>query len=293
MIKSMTGFGRGEAQSDQKKFLIELKSLNHRYLDISIKMPKIFTYLEEKIRQRIKDNVKRGRVEAFISFENIGETDVRVIPDIALAKEYLKAMNMLENQLAIMNDATVSLISKLPDVIRIEKEEANEDEIWSCMEEALLLAIDKLTEMRTNEGQQLNSDILKRMDIIKAMVKEIEERNPLIVEEYRKRLTDRIKELIDDAYTIDDNRIIMEVAIFADKSNVTEEIVRFNSHIKQFRKAMEEEDSVGRKLDFIIQEMNREVNTIGSKANDLAITNIVVNIKSELEKMREQVQNIE
>ncbi|KAB3533147.1 YicC/YloC family endoribonuclease [Alkaliphilus serpentinus] len=293
MIKSMTGFGRGEAQSEHKKFMIELKSLNHRYLDTSIKMPKIFTYLEEKIRQRIKDYIKRGRVEAFISFENIGDTDVKVIPDIALAKEYLKAMKALDKELEIKNDVSISLITKFPDVIRIEKEEANEDEIWSCMEEALILALEKLTEMREREGQQLNQDIIKRLDIIKDMVKEIEDRSPIIVEEYRKKLTDRIKELIDDAYTVDDNRIIMEVAIFADKSSVTEEIVRFDSHIKQFKQAMKEEDSVGRKLDFIIQEMNREVNTIGSKANDLTTTNIVVNIKSELEKMREQVQNIE
>jgi len=278
MIKSMTGFGRGEAQSDHKKFMIELKSLNHRYLDISIKMPKIFTYLEEKIRQNIKGYVKRGRVEAFISFENVGDTDVRVIPDIALAKEYLKAMDLLDNQLSIKNDVTLSLISKLPDVIRIEKEEVNEDEVWTCLEKSLQGALEKLSEMRESEGEQLYQDILKRMDMIKGMVGEIEKRNPLIVDEYRKRLTDRIKELIDDAYSIDDNRIIMEVAIFADKSNVTEEIVRFDSHIKQFKSAMEEDDSIGRKLDFIIQEMNREVNTIGSKANDLAITNIVVNI---------------
>ncbi|SCY85539.1 YicC/YloC family endoribonuclease [Alkaliphilus peptidifermentans] len=293
MIRSMTGFGRGEAQSQQKKFIVELKSLNHRYMDTSIKMPKLFTYLEEKIRQRIKEAVKRGRVEVYINSESLGETDVKIVPDIALARQYYNALESINSSLNLKNDSTASIIAKFPEVIKVEKEEDNEDEIWSCMENALLIALDKLMEMRSIEGEQLHQDILKRLDIIGSMIKDIEERSPLIVNEYRQRLSDRIKEILDDGFDIDDNRVLMEVVIFADKSSIAEEIVRFYSHIKQFTKAMTEDDSVGRKLDFLIQEMNREVNTIGSKANDLTITNIVVNIKSELEKMREQVQNIE
>ncbi len=293
MLKSMTGFGRGESQSKDIKFLVELKSLNHRYMDVSIKMPKLFTYLEEKIRQRIKDQVKRGRVEVFITYENLGDSEVKVTADMPLARHYLQALNELEEQLDITNDATVSLISKFPDVIRVEKQEMDEDEVSQCLLTGIENALTKLIEMRRVEGQQLKEDILKRLNIISGMLKEIAERSPHVVTEYRQRLTERIKEILEDGYSLDDNRIIMEVALFADKSNITEELVRFESHIGQFHKAMDEDDSVGRKLDFLIQEMNREVNTIGSKANDLFITNIVVNIKSELEKMREQVQNIE
>lgn len=289
----MTGFGRGESQSKDKKFLIEIKSLNHRYMDVSIKMPKLFTYLEEKIRQSIKEHVKRGRVEVFIAYENIGESEVKVTADLPLARHYLEALNEIEEKLTVKNDITVSLIAKFPDVIRIEKQEIDEDETSQSLLKGVENALMKLVEMRIVEGAQLKEDILKRLDIIGEMLKEISERSPQVVLEYRQRLTERIKEIVEDGYNLDDNRIIMEVALFADKSNITEELVRFESHIRQFVKAMDEEDSVGRKLDFLIQEMNREVNTIGSKANDLQVTNVVVNIKSELEKMREQVQNIE
>ncbi len=292
MLTSMTGFGRGESQSNNIKFLVELRSLNHRYLDVSVKMPKIYTYLEESIRQNIKEYVKRGRVEVFIAYENIGDTEVNVVADVALAKEYINALNKLK-ELEVKDDVTVSLIAKYPDVIRVEKKELDEDTTWNCLLDALTNALNKLTEMRKLEGAQLKEDLLKRLSIIADDINKIEERSPQIIIEYRQRLNDRIKELLEDGHNLDENRIVMEVAMFADKSSITEEIVRFASHIKQFKKTMEEDDSIGRKLDFIIQEMNREVNTIGSKANDLTITNIVVNMKSELEKMREQVQNIE
>lgn len=293
MLKSMTGFGRGEVQYNQKYFLIELKSVNHRYVDINIKMPKSFTYLEENLRQKIKEQIRRGRVDIFITHENLGESDLQVKPDLALAKEYLTALEEIQKQLGVKNDISVSLLAKFPDVIKIEKKEEDEDEIWRCLEEGLTTAIDRLMEMRIEEGYKLKEDLVKRLDKITELIEMIRKRSPEIVQEYRQRLTDRIKEILDEGFTLDDNRVIMEVALFADKSNITEEIVRFKSHIHQFRSTLEEEDSVGRKLDFILQEMNREVNTIGSKANDLTITNFVVDIKSELEKMREQVQNIE
>ncbi|GAB6088309.1 YicC/YloC family endoribonuclease [Alkaliphilus crotonatoxidans] len=293
MLKSMTGFGRGESQTKDIKFLVELKSLNHRYMDVSIKMPKLFTYLEERIRQTVKEQIKRGRVEVFIGYENIGEADVEVTADLPLAKRYLQALSQIEEQLAVKNDITVSLIAKFPDVIRVEKQELDEDVISQCLLKGVENALEKLVEMRRIEGEGLKADILKRLNLIGSMLKDIAERSPHVVTEYRQRLTERIREILDDGYSLDDNRIMMEVALFADKSNITEELVRFESHIRQFKGALEESDSVGRKLDFLIQEMNREINTIGSKANDLYITNIVINVKSELEKMREQVQNIE
>jgi uncharacterized protein (TIGR00255 family) len=293
MLTSMTGFGRGEAQSTDRKFLVELKSLNHRYMDVNVKMPKMFTYLEESIRQTIKEHVKRGRVEVFISYENIGDTEVKVVADIPLAKQYFNALREIKDNLTAQDDITVSLISRYPDVIRVEKKELDEDATWTALSEALNNALVKLTEMRNVEGEQLKEDLLKRLTILGDYIKDIEERSPQIILEYRQRLNERIKELLDEGYNIEESRILMEVALFADKCSITEEIVRFGSHIKQFTKTMEENDSIGRKLDFLIQEMNREVNTIGSKANDLTTTNIVVNLKSELEKMREQVQNIE
>jgi len=293
MIRSMTGFGRGEAQAQQKKFLIELKSLNHRYLDINIKMPKILNYLEEKIRQRIKDAVKRGRIEVFISYEKIGESDVKVTPDITLAKLYLDALREIGNKLLVVDDITISSLVRYPDILVIDKKEEDEDEIWKSLSESLDIALQKLIFMREAEGRQLKEDFLKRLDIIGDMIKEIEDRSPQILQEYRQRLLERMKELFVEGPSIDEGRILLEAALFADKSNITEEIVRFHSHIRQFKIILEEDDSVGRKIDFLIQEMNREVNTIGSKANDLQVTNIVINLKSELEKLREQIQNIE
>lgn len=289
----MTGFGRGESQTENRKFLVELKSLNHRYMDVSIKMPKIFTYLEEQIRQTIKDYVKRGRVEVFITYENLGDTEVKVVADLPLAQQYFNALKDLKDNIPARDDVSISLIAKYPDVIRVEKKELDEDETWNCLSEALNNGLNKLMEMRRVEGAQLKEDLIKRLGIIEGYIKEVEERSPQIIIEYRQRLNERIRELLEDAHNVDDSRILMEVALFADKSNITEEIVRFESHIKQFLITLEENDSIGRKLDFIIQEMNREVNTIGSKANNLTVTNIVVNMKSELEKMREQVQNIE
>ncbi|ABR48942.1 domain of unknown function DUF1732 [Alkaliphilus metalliredigens QYMF] len=293
MLKSMTGFGRGEVQKQHRCFNIEIKTVNHRYLDVSIKMPKRFTYLEEKIRQLLKEKVKRGRIDAYISYENIGESDVKVVVDQHLANEYVTALQSLEKMLGIENDITVSNVASFSDVISLDKVEEDEAEIWQCLKESIILAMKQLTIMRVEEGRKLNEDLVKRLKLVESFNQAVEERSPQVVQEYKQRLTERIKELLEEEFTLDDQRIATEVALFADKSNITEEVVRLNSHIHQFRQALEEEESIGRKLDFIIQEMNREINTIGSKANDLIITNIVVNLKSELEKMREQVQNIE
>lgn len=293
MLKSMTGFGRGEARIGDKYFLVELKSVNHRYVDVSIKLPKKFTYLEENIRKNIKTFIQRGRIEAFISYESVGGSDVKVTADMYLAKEYLNALNKLSGELSIQNDVTASLIARFPDIIKIEKRDENEDEIWECLEEALNGALAKLTQMRKEEGDRLKEDLQMRLNRTKDYVAQTKERSPIIIHEYRQRLTERIKEIINEDISFDENRIASEVALFAEKSNITEEIVRLHSHIGQFAKTLNEDDAIGRKLDFLLQEMNREVNTIGSKANDLYTSNIVINIKSEFEKMREQVQNIE
>lgn len=293
MLKSMTGFGRGEFQLGNNYFFVELKSINHRYMDTSIKLPKRFTYLEENIRKLIKTHVKRGRVEAYINYENMGESDIKIDVNIPLAKEYLNALKKIESELTVQDDITTSLISRFPDIINIGKQEQNEEEIWGPLEKSLTIALNNLMEMRKQEGEQLKIDLLKRLDKTQNYIVEIRERSPIIVQEYKQRLTQRIKEILEEEQAFDENRIAIEVALFADKSNITEEIVRLNSHIGQFNDTLKDEDSVGRKLDFLLQEMNREINTIGSKANDLTISNLVINIKSEFEKMREQVQNIE
>ncbi|SDK42605.1 TIGR00255 family protein [Natronincola ferrireducens] len=293
MLISMTGFGRGEGQQEGKHFQIEVKSVNHRYMDISIKMPRSFTYLEDNIRQLIKAYIKRGRVEIFITYKNLGESDVKVVTDVALAHQYITALEEIHNNFKVEKDIAVSTIAKFPDVLKLEKQEEDAEIIWRLLEKGLVNALEDLMDMRKAEGSKLKEDLLKRLNILIGLIGKIEARTPEIVKEYREKLTKRIKEILDEALEVDEGRIAMEVALFADKSNITEELVRFNSHIEQFKKAMEQDDAVGRKLDFLIQEMNREVNTIGSKANDLIVSNIVVDIKSELEKIREQIQNIE
>lgn len=293
MIKSMTGFGRGDSQVGDKYFQVELKSVNHRYMDVSIKLPKKFTYLEESIRKVIKSHIQRGRIEAYITYESIGESDINVAVDMPLAKEYLKALLRIEEELSIETDVTTSVIARFPDVIKVEKKEENEDEIWQCLQEALNNALNQLVIMRQEEGDKLQIDLLKRLNKTRDFVAQIKDRSPIIVQEYRQKLIERIKEILDEEFSLDDNRVAAEVALFADKSNITEEIVRLYSHINQFSNTLQENEAIGRKLDFLLQEMNREANTIGSKANDLTIANLVINIKSEFEKMREQVQNIE
>lgn len=293
MVKSMTGFGRGDSQLGDKYFQVELKSVNHRYTDISIKLPKKFTYLEENIRKIIKTHIQRGRVEVYITYQNIGESDVKINVDMALAEEYLEALLKIRNNLGVNDDITTSLIARYPDIINVEKKEENEEELWQCLEKSLNIAINQLTSMRKEEGSKLKSDLINRLNKTRKFVEEVKERSPIIVQEYRQKLKERIKEISSEEFLLDDSRLAAEVALFADKSNITEEVVRLYSHIEQFKNILNDDDIIGRKLDFLLQEMNREVNTIGSKANDLNISNLVINIKSELEKMREQVQNIE
>ncbi|TCO78972.1 YicC/YloC family endoribonuclease [Marinisporobacter balticus] len=293
MIKSMTGFGRGEAKDLERQFTVEVKSVNHRYNDIVVRMPKRLTYLEEQLKNIVKGKIKRGRVEIYITFENIGETDAKISVNAPLAKQYVESLKNIREDLQIIDDISVSLISKFPDVIKVEQKEEDEDATWGCLQEATNKALKMLMEMRMAEGKKLAEDIENRCMYISNIVEHIENKGPQVVLEHKEKLRDRIHELLEDATAIDENRLNMEVALIADKCSITEEIVRLKSHIHQLKKALEENEAIGRKLDFLIQEMNREINTVGSKSNDLEITNYVVDIKSELEKIREQIQNIE
>ncbi len=293
MMKSMTGFGRGEANDSERQFIVEIRSVNHKFNDIIVRLPKKFTYLEENIRNLIKDKVKRGRVEVYVAFENIGESDTIISVNQSLAEQYIQCFKTIKDEFDIIDDISVSLLAKFPDVLKVAPKEEDEQAVWCCLKEAVIKALEMLMNMRITEGMKLAEDICKRCDYIVKIVDQIEDHAPQVVSEYQIKLRERIHELLEDNIDIDENRLGMEVALFADKSNITEEIVRLRSHISQLKKSIGVNDPVGRKLDFIIQEMNRETNTIGSKVSDLEITNYVVDLKSELEKIREQVQNIE
>ena len=293
MIRSMTGFGRGEAGDDVRLFVVEMKSVNHRYNDIVVRMPKRLSYFEEKVKDLVKNEIKRGRVELYISLENIGEGDTDIALNLPLAQKYLTCLKEIQEKLQIVDDISVSLLAKFPDVIKVETAEEDEDKLWLCLKEASQKALQLLMNMREDEGKKLSEDIENRCDYISEIIKTIEKRSPQVVLEYKEKLRERVNELLDDSVQIDETRLNTEVVVYADKSAITEETVRLNSHIYQLKKALTEKQPVGRKLDFLIQEMNREVNTIGSKSNDLEIVSHVVELKSELEKIREQVQNIE
>lgn len=293
MIRSMTGFGRGESTDGIHNFNLEIKTVNHRYHDIIVRMPKHLSYLEEKIKKIIKDRISRGRVEVYINLEYISQAAIDVKVDVPLAKAYKDGLETIIDELNIKDDIRLSHLLSGAEIIRTERKELDEDITWDCLRTALEAALENVIQMRVDEGVALKKDMeIQLLNIEKALIK-IEERSPLVVIDYKERLMDRIKELLDKDCALDEERINYEVVFFADKSDINEEVVRFKSHIKQFLQSMEEKDPVGRKLDFIIQEMNREINTIGSKANDLIISNYVVDIKSELEKIREQAQNIE
>ncbi|WP_427338541.1 YicC/YloC family endoribonuclease [Caloranaerobacter sp. DY30410] len=293
MIKSMTGFGRGESRDNVRHFVVEIKSVNHRYNDIIIKMPKHLNYIEDRIRKYIKSKISRGRIEVYINLEYMDDSGVKVQVDLPLAKAYKEAVEVLNEKLYIEDKITIDLIAKFPDVIKVEKQEEDEDEVWNCLKNGLEEALNKLIEMRIREGQELAKDIKLRAKNIIDIVKTIEARSPEVVLEYKNKLNSRIEELLGDSYELDENKLANEVAFFADKSNIDEEIVRLYSHVNQLISTLDADVPVGRRLDFLIQEMNREANTIGSKASDIVITNKVVELKSEIEKIREQIQNIE
>ena len=291
-IKSMTGFGRGENKEGGKEFSVEIKTVNHRYSDIFIKMPRQLTYLEDRVRQIVSKSLSRGKIDVYISYDNFGEDSKEVLLDDVLAKSYINAVELLAEKYKLTNDISVSLISRFPDILKVEKTEEDEEEIWNLLKVAVERALQALIAMRAKEGNELKKSLLERAGYIEQILVDIKLRAPEVVKEYKQKLEIRIKELLEQQ-TVDESRIAVEVAMFADRCSIDEEIVRLASHIVQLRHTLDMEQPVGRKLDFLMQEMNREINTIGSKANDLQITKNVVEIKSELEKVREQIQNIE
>lgn len=292
MVKSMTGFGRGEYEENGRSFTVEIKTVNHRYSDVSIKLPRQLSYLEDDIRKYILQRIARGKIDVYITQDKFSEEDVSVTIDDALASAYIKAMYELRDRYNLKDDISVVSVAKIPDLMNVSKVEEEKEKIWSTLSCALEKSLNGLIEMRKTEGSRLASDIISRGRYIKTIVERIEERSPEVVKDYKTKLEERIKEIAGDI-NIDETRLATEVAIFADRSSITEEIVRLYSHLNQLELILNEDEPVGRKLDFLVQEMNREINTIGSKASDLEITKNVVEAKSEIEKIREQIQNIE
>lgn len=291
MIKSMTGYGKANLEKSKREYKIEIKSVNHRYLDISIKMPRVLSYLEEEVKKEISSKVKRGKMDVFINFENNSTEGKEIKINTEIAKIYINELKKLAKEENILANIEVTEISKFPDVLKIENNQENED-IKDELLETVKEATEKLIQMRAVEGRKIAEDLLKRIQVIKEKIKEISALSTGLIEEYVVKLESRIKEIL-KSQEIDEARLAQEVVIYADKCSVEEEVTRLNSHISQFEKLLNSEEAIGKKLDFIIQEMNRETNTIGSKANNLEITNSVVDIKTELENIREQIQNIE
>ncbi len=293
MVRSMTGFGRGTFSDSGKEFTVEVKSVNHRYIDFYIKLPRQIAFLEERVREIVSKSIFRGKVDIFISFEDRSQDSKSVTLDEALADAYIQAIEKLKEKYNLADDISVSLVSRLPDVLRIEKNEDDEEQLWKVLYNALEAAISSLIQMREKEGNELRESLLQKADNMQDIIKHISERSPEVVSEYKLKLENRIKDLLNQQ-TIDENRIAMEVAIFADRCSIDEELVRLGSHLSQLRDILSiQQQPVGRKLDFLVQEINREINTIGSKSNDIIITKNVLELKSETEKIREQIQNIE
>lgn len=293
MIKSMTGFGRCEVQEESRKFTVEMKSVNHRYLDANIRMPKKLNFFETAIRSLLKQSVQRGKVDLFITYEDLSEQQVSLKYNEVLAAEYLSYFEKMQEKFSLENDIRVSTLSRYPEVLTMEEQAVDEEELWKGLKKALDGAIRQFVETRTSEGEHLREDLIEKLDNMLKLVGCIEERSPQIIAEYRDKLETKVKELLADTQ-MEDSRIAAEVVIFADKICTDEEVVRLRSHIVHMKDTLVSDDSgIGRKLDFIAQEMNREANTILSKANDLEISNIGIELKTEIEKVREQIQNIE
>lgn len=294
MVKSMTGFGRSEYSDGKRNITVEIRSVNHRYSDVSVKMPRRYSFAEDRIRKIVRSSVLRGKAEVFISVENTGEEDVSIILNTALAQQYLHSLRELQEISGAQGNISPEYLASLPDVMKSVPDTGKEDEITQALAEAAETAVLRHTQMRAAEGEKLAEDILKRASLIDELVNRVEERSPDVVREYAEKLRVRIAELTDGVLEGAEEKILLEAALFADKINVTEEVVRLRSHTGQLRKIIADSSQPqGKKLDFLVQEMNREANTIGSKANDLEITSCVLEIKSEIEKIREQVQNIE
>ena len=292
MIKSMTGFGRAEYADDKRKYTVEIKSVNHRYLDMTIKMPKKLNFFEAAIRNELKNYIQRGKVDVFITYEDFTENNVGIKYNKDVAAEYLKYLKQMSEEFELDCDVRVSTLSRYPEVFSMEDIDIDEEEIWAGLQKTLKEASEKFVEARIKEGDNLKADLFDKLDDMLLHVGYIKERAPKIIEEYKAGLAEKVKDLLGDT-KVDEGRLLMEVTIFADKVCVDEEIVRLTSHIETTKKTLADGGSCGRKLDFIAQEMNREANTILSKANDLSTSDHAIELKTEIEKVREQIQNIE
>ncbi len=292
MIKSMTGFGRAQETVDGMTVTVELKSVNHRYFEFTAKVPRTYGFLEEKLKSFLNARVSRGKMECYVSIENLEESDMEVIVNPSLAKGYVDALRTLSETFGLKEDYSAISIAKFPDVLTLRKAPADEEKIWNAVQKVTELAVERFVTMRETEGEKLRADILSKADTILEHVAFVESRSPQTVREYHEKLRQRMEELLENTQ-VDEQRLLTEAAIFADKVAVDEETVRLRSHISQLREFLNAGEPIGRKLDFLVQEMNRESNTIGSKAQDVEIAKRVIAIKAEVEKIREQVQNIE
>ncbi len=292
MIKSMTGFGRCEISENNRKFTVEMKAVNHRYLDVNIKMPKKLNFFESAIRSELKNFISRGKVDMFITYEDFSENTSSVRYNKEIAEEYLGYLKQMAQEFQLDDDIRVSTLSKYPEVFTMEEQTLDEEELWKGLQKAIDGAAEMFVQSRIVEGEHLREDLIEKLDGMLKLVDFIEERSPQIIAEYRQKLEDKVKELLGDT-TVDESRLLTEVTIFADKACVDEEIVRLRSHIETTKNTLLAGGSIGRKLDFIAQEMNREANTTLSKSNDLEISNCAIELKTEIEKVREQIQNIE
>lgn len=291
-IRSMTGFGRCEVAEGTRKITVEMKSVNHRYLDISIKIPKKLSFFETAIRGELKNYIQRGKVDVFITYEDTTESNLCVKYNRELAAEYMKYLWQMSEDFSLDNDVRVSTLSRYPEVLTMEEQTVDEEALWQFLEKAVHGAAESFVETRAKEGENIRDDLLAKLSGMLASVEFIEHRSPQIVKEYKQKLREKVQELLEDTQ-IDENRLLTEVTIFADKVCVDEELVRLRSHITATRESLAEGGGIGRKLDFLAQEMNREANTILSKTTDLEISNRAIELKTEIEKIREQIQNIE
>ena len=292
MIKSMTGYGRGQQIIDGREITVEIKSVNHRYFEFSARVPRAYGYLEEKLKSFVQGKVSRGKVDVGVTIFNIEGKDSQIEVNQSIAVGYIDALRKANETIGLTDDLALSQLIRLPDIFNVIKTTEDEEVIWNLVKIVAEEALNNFVSMRETEGQKMKEDIKSRLSYISELVAKVEKRSPMVTEAYRERLYNKISEILNDK-KIDEQRILTEAAIFSEKTAVDEETVRLKSHIHQFTELLDAKESVGRKLDFLIQEFNRESNTIGSKAQDVEITRIVVELKSEIEKIREQIQNIE
>lgn len=292
MIKSMTGFGRGHEVLNGRDITVEIRSVNHRYYEFSSKLPRAYTFTEEKLKSLLQGKISRGKVEVAVLVQNVTAVSEKITANKEVISEYITALREIQGELNLTDDLALSSVLRLPDAFTVVKEEADEEQMWADLKTVTEEALANFIAMRENEGVRMKADISGRLDTIEKNVAFVEERSPVIVENYRKRLYDKMCEVL-QGKDVDENRILLEAGIFSEKTAVDEETVRLRSHIAQFREMLESTEPIGRKLDFLVQEMNRETNTIGSKVQDVEVTKVVVEQKAEIEKIREQIQNIE